>query len=116
MANTTARKPAAAKPAAAKPAAPIYSNISEGRQTTTLNQVVEIEGHKVRVEIKRDNSYAFQSSANVEVWSNATLSWNRVHHIPHGSMETNKTRGSAIYAFEKDLNALLEVAAKILKA
>lgn len=94
----------------------ISTSVSEGRQSVTSQDILLIDGHKIRLTIKSD-SYDFQSSAVAEVWNGATLSWNRVHSIHYAQM---KTRPGLIYGpkcdwkFGDDQVELMRVARAVL--
>ncbi len=59
----------------------ISHHIAKGQQSASAQWQFEMEHYKVKVDIKSD-SYDFQSSAVVSVWSKESLQWNRVGSIP----------------------------------
>lgn len=66
--------------------------IFRGSQSWTRETTISWSNHVLRSVIKMD-WYAAQSQFYVEVFSPATLSWNRVHTLP--SAETSKNLPSA---------------------
>lgn len=85
-----------------------------GQQYVAYEQIVMLNGKKVRVQTKAD-TYDFQSSCFAEVWSETELKWNKVHSI-HYSHMTTKYRGTrmSIADFTKDNNKLLDIVSNII--
>jgi len=71
----------------------------------------EIGGHKVRVSVHLDASYAWQSHCHAEVWREADLSWQGVASLHHGEvpmqaryqMPPNTPHREALLAAEAEL-------------
>lgn len=59
----------------------VADDITASSQGWQREVTVRWRGHKIRASIYRD-SYDFQSRIHAEVWSPATLSWNRVRTLP----------------------------------
>lgn len=58
----------------------ISDDYATERQGWTREATYDLAGHKVRATVYRD-SYDFQSRINVEVWSPASLAWNRIQTL-----------------------------------
>lgn len=57
-----------------------------GNQITRFPHVLgDVNGHKVRYRVAIDSSYIEQSSAVVDVWSPATMSWNELWTLEMGT-------------------------------
>lgn len=102
-----------------------------GRQSVSMTELMELNGHKLKLEIKSD-AYSFQSHARVSILEKApSVKWNYLHSIPPTAMATpegliyqpasqlySRNGGavpSAIMAkFDNDRNALIEVAKMLL--
>lgn len=96
----------------------ICREIASDRQHGLFTEVVDIDGTKLRVQIKSD-SYGFQSYARIEVLDAAGRKWNSLHAIHHSRMETPhelaySPKGCLPSSFEKDRASLLRVAKDIL--
>lgn len=101
-----------------KPADKVLTDtIAKGQQDAIATRVLQLQtGHKVRL-IVRSDSYSFQSYAHADVWSPATLSWNRIVNIHHSNMATaaGLCYGAPnAHSFAKDMTSLLEQAKAIL--
>jgi len=83
-----------------------------GRQSRNLTRILKTGGHKLRITIKRD-SYDFQSSAKIELWSEAEGKWNFVHSIPYAEMACVKSTMDG--KMEEDARELLRTALLIIE-
>jgi hypothetical protein len=61
--------------------------ITQGSQSVIFTELLTYKGHSLRISIKSD-AYANQCSAQISIFSPATLQWNPLWTIPHGGMET----------------------------
>jgi hypothetical protein len=57
-----------------------FSKLSQGYKLVLSGEMVSKDRHTVRVTVHWD-TYEMQSHAYVDVWSPASLSWNRVHEL-----------------------------------
>ncbi len=67
--------------------------ISKSQQDVYYTEVGELNGNKVKIEI-RSNAYKFQSSAVAFVWSEINKCWNRAVELHSSLMATEE----ALYA------------------
>jgi len=63
----------------------IDRQIAQGRQSINFTEVIEFDGHKLRISIKSD-SYNFQSYARISRWNGEE--WKQVHFIHFSEMKT----------------------------
>jgi hypothetical protein len=91
--------------------------ISGDAQDKHFMLLLAIDGHRVRVRIRR-NCYIFQSHAVAEIWAKDALRWNEVATVPHTAMETAASvlhaRGDLREFFRADSEKLLRQVAAIL--
>ena len=82
-------------------------------QSVYYNQTIKLDDHKLRIKIRND-SYAFQSYAKVELWNGTK--WNTVHSIMGQEMKSNAAynQKATIKCFDQDRNELIRVAKEIL--
>lgn len=95
----------------------ISKEIGIGRQSATLTEVIRLAGYKLKIVIKSD-SYDFQSSAAIYVWSGINEGWTRVHSIHFNAMKTPAglyvRRGDLTTLFAADRAELIRVATEVL--
>ncbi len=102
----------------------ILREISMGQQSCEYHELIVVtvgkKKHKLRIYIVSD-AYAFQSSANISLWSPTEGKWNHVESIHHGLMRTPEGLKSSHYAqdkryelFKADRDSLLNLAKEII--
>lgn len=67
-----------------------WMNINKERQGVSADVGENVMEFKVRYKVSHDTSYSFQSSAIAEVWSDTTLTWNRVADYHYSQWADNK--------------------------
>lgn len=63
--------------------------ISKGTQSIIYTEILDIVGHKAKVEIKSD-SYKSQCYAHMSIWDPTLSKWNELVRIHYGSMQTEE--------------------------
>lgn len=99
----------------------IKKQISKVSQDLQLNEIIELNKHKLRISIKSD-TYPFQCYAKIYVWSNFKEDWSLIDSIHPDSMATpSKLYYSAksdyktsFNLFAADRKKLIDVAKKVL--
>lgn len=99
----------------------INRELSSGTQGLTYRERLELESHKLLIEIESD-SYDFQCHAWIMRWNGEQ--WREVEHIPHGNMETPsglyysargpEGREAQWIKFESDRDTLIQAATEVL--
>lgn len=94
----------------------ISKTYSKGQQSHNYQEILDIDGLKLRIRIKRD-AYDFQSHAIIEAFSKTDAKWNQVHFIPYPEIKMNISYvcPASAASFKADRDELVRVAKALLQ-
>tara|TARA_B100000073_G_C23609123_1_gene523771 strand:- start:320 stop:634 length:315 start_codon:yes stop_codon:yes gene_type:complete len=100
----------------------IKKQISKGKQDLQLDEMIQLDDHKLRITIKSD-SYRSQCYAKIYVWSKHKEEWSLIDSIHPDNMQTEEKLSYAVsntdykksfHLFANDRKQLIDVAKKVL--